>query len=194
MANWRARPTCCLPTGTREEFLMSKIHPTAIIDPGAEVGEEVEIGPYCVIGPHVKLGVGTRLMSHVVIDGWTSHRGRLYDLPVCEHRTADPGLEVQGRRFARGDRRPNDDPRIRDGQCGHERWRRDDGRFGLSHHGLRAYCARLSRRQRRDHGAIAQRWPVIFTSRTKRSSADSAAVHQFVRMGRLELSSAAVRN
>jgi UDP-N-acetylglucosamine acyltransferase len=50
---------------------MSKIHSTAIIDPGAEVGEEVEIGPYCVIGPHVKLGVGTRLMPHVVIDGWT---------------------------------------------------------------------------------------------------------------------------
>ena len=51
---------------------MSKIHPTAVIDSGAELGEGVEIGPYCVIGPHVKLGAGTRLMSHVVVDGWTS--------------------------------------------------------------------------------------------------------------------------
>ena len=51
---------------------MSKIHPTAIVDSAADLGEGVEIGPYCVIGPHVKLGAGTRLMSHVVVDGWTS--------------------------------------------------------------------------------------------------------------------------
>ena len=51
---------------------MSKIHPTAIVDPAAELGEGVEIGPYCVIGPHVTLGAGTRLMSHVVVDGWTT--------------------------------------------------------------------------------------------------------------------------
>lgn len=50
---------------------MSKIHLTAIIDPGAQLGEGVEVGPYCVIGPHVQLGAGTRLMSHVVMDGWT---------------------------------------------------------------------------------------------------------------------------
>ncbi len=51
---------------------MSKIHPTAVVDSGAELGEGVEVGPYCVIGPHVKIGAGTRLMSHVVVDGWTS--------------------------------------------------------------------------------------------------------------------------
>ena len=32
------------------------IHPTAIVDPGAELGEGVEIGPYCMVGPHVRLG------------------------------------------------------------------------------------------------------------------------------------------
>jgi UDP-N-acetylglucosamine acyltransferase len=51
---------------------MSRIHPTAIVDPGAELGEGVEIGPYCVVGPHVKLGGNTRLMSHVVVEGWTA--------------------------------------------------------------------------------------------------------------------------
>ena len=51
---------------------MSKIHPSAIVDPGARLGEGVEIGPYCVVGPHVKLGNSTRLMSHVVVDGWTT--------------------------------------------------------------------------------------------------------------------------
>jgi UDP-N-acetylglucosamine acyltransferase len=47
------------------------IHPTAIIDPRAELGAECEIGPYCVIGPHVVLGDRCRLHSHVVIEGHT---------------------------------------------------------------------------------------------------------------------------
>ena len=45
------------------------IHPTAIVDPKAKLGEGVEIGPYCVIGADVTLGDRTRLLSHVVIDG-----------------------------------------------------------------------------------------------------------------------------
>lgn len=48
------------------------IHPTAIVADGATLGEGVEIGPYCVIGPRVSLGPGTRLASHVVIDGSTT--------------------------------------------------------------------------------------------------------------------------
>ncbi len=47
------------------------IHPTAIIHPKAQIGPDCEIGPYCVIGEHVELGPGCRLVSHVVIDGYT---------------------------------------------------------------------------------------------------------------------------
>ena len=47
------------------------IHPTAIIDSRAELDPTVEVGPYCVIGPSVKVKRGTKLMSHVVIDGHT---------------------------------------------------------------------------------------------------------------------------
>lgn len=52
--------------------MSDKIHSTAIIFDGAEVGENVEIGPYCVIGPNVKLGDGCILKSHVSIDGHTT--------------------------------------------------------------------------------------------------------------------------
>jgi UDP-N-acetylglucosamine acyltransferase len=45
-----------------------KVHPTAIVDPGAQVGSGVEIGPYSVIGPEVKIGDGTVVQSHVVIE------------------------------------------------------------------------------------------------------------------------------
>ena len=45
------------------------IHPSAIVDPGAELASGVEVGPFSVIGPGVVLGAGTRVDSHVVIEG-----------------------------------------------------------------------------------------------------------------------------
>jgi UDP-N-acetylglucosamine acyltransferase len=48
------------------------IHPTALVDPGAELAADVEVGAYSVIGPHVTIGPGTRIASHVVISGRTS--------------------------------------------------------------------------------------------------------------------------
>ena len=51
---------------------MPKIHPTAIVAPGAELAETVSIGPYCVIGSDVRLGERVELLSHVVVEGRTS--------------------------------------------------------------------------------------------------------------------------
>ena len=48
------------------------IHPTAIIQPGAELAADVEVGPYAVIGGNVKIGRGTKIGAHTVIDGWTT--------------------------------------------------------------------------------------------------------------------------
>ncbi|MFT7524917.1 MAG: UDP-N-acetylglucosamine acyltransferase [Arenicella sp.] len=48
------------------------IHPTAVIEKGAEIGVNVDIGPYTVIGPNVQIGDGNRLSAHVVIEGHTS--------------------------------------------------------------------------------------------------------------------------
>jgi UDP-N-acetylglucosamine acyltransferase len=45
------------------------VHPTAIIDPKAEIGVDVVIGPYCVIGPAVVLGEGCWLQNHVTLSG-----------------------------------------------------------------------------------------------------------------------------
>jgi UDP-N-acetylglucosamine acyltransferase len=47
------------------------IHPTAIVDPAAEIGSGVDIGPYAVIGPFVEIGNGCRIGPHAVIDGHT---------------------------------------------------------------------------------------------------------------------------
>jgi UDP-N-acetylglucosamine acyltransferase len=46
-----------------------KIHPTAIVDPAAQIAADVEIGPYSVIGPGAVIGDKSRLQAHVVIEG-----------------------------------------------------------------------------------------------------------------------------
>ena len=43
------------------------IHPTAIVEDGANLGCEIEIGPYCVVEREVVLGDGVRLHSHVFV-------------------------------------------------------------------------------------------------------------------------------
>lgn len=47
---------------------MTRIHPSAIVDPQAELHDSVEIGPYAVVGPRVRIGARTRIGAHVVID------------------------------------------------------------------------------------------------------------------------------
>lgn len=51
---------------------MTDIHPTALIEDGAQLGDNVSIGPYCVVGNDVVLGDGVRLLSHVVVAGRTT--------------------------------------------------------------------------------------------------------------------------
>src|SRR5688572_18186530 len=51
---------------------MSRIHPTAIVDPHAELDSEVEIGAFSLIGAGVKIGKATKVHSHVAIQGRTT--------------------------------------------------------------------------------------------------------------------------
>jgi UDP-N-acetylglucosamine acyltransferase len=45
------------------------IHPTAIVDPAADVSAEADVGPYCIIGGDVTIGARTRLLAHVYMEG-----------------------------------------------------------------------------------------------------------------------------
>lgn len=49
-----------------------RVHPTAIVEDGAELADDVEIGPYCIVGSRVTLRRGVRLISHVCVTGRTS--------------------------------------------------------------------------------------------------------------------------
>jgi UDP-N-acetylglucosamine acyltransferase len=47
------------------------IHPTAILNPNAEIDPTVEVGPYCVIDGDVRIGPNCRLFHNVYVTGWT---------------------------------------------------------------------------------------------------------------------------
>lgn len=48
------------------------IHPTAIIEPGAQIDEGVHIGPNAYIGPHVTIAKGTSIGLGALIEGHTT--------------------------------------------------------------------------------------------------------------------------
>ncbi|TDE38509.1 acyl-ACP--UDP-N-acetylglucosamine O-acyltransferase [Antarcticimicrobium sediminis] len=50
---------------------MSGVHPSAIIEDGAQLGEGCVVGPFCLIGPQVVLGDRVELKSHVIVTGDT---------------------------------------------------------------------------------------------------------------------------
>ena len=47
------------------------IHPTALVEPGAELAPDVQVGPFALIGAQVKIDAGTFIAAHAVIEGRT---------------------------------------------------------------------------------------------------------------------------
>ena len=73
---------------------MARIHPSAIVDRGAELDDGVEVGPFSVVGARVRIGAGTTVGPHVVIDGATTvgERNRIFPF-------ASIGLISQDRKY-----------------------------------------------------------------------------------------------
>jgi UDP-N-acetylglucosamine acyltransferase len=51
---------------------LSNIHPTAVVEPGAQVADDATIGPMCCVGPDAVIGPGTRLVHRVTVMGRTT--------------------------------------------------------------------------------------------------------------------------
>ena len=73
------------------------VHPTAIVDGGAQVGADVEIGPFCIVGPNAVVEPGVRLISGVAVSGHTTIGART----VVHH-----GAVLGGMAQIRGDDAP----------------------------------------------------------------------------------------
>ena len=76
--------------------MSSFIHESAIVEPGAQIGEACHIGPFCNIGSDVVLGSGVRLDSHVVVDGRTSIGDETHVFPFVSIGLAPQDLKYAG--------------------------------------------------------------------------------------------------
>jgi UDP-N-acetylglucosamine acyltransferase len=74
---------------------VTRVHPTAVVDPAAKLADDVEVGPFCWVGPGVELGPGVALANHVSVAGLTriGPRTRI-------HAFAALGGDPQDRSFA----------------------------------------------------------------------------------------------
>ena len=74
------------------------IHPSACVEPGAQLGKGVRIGPFCHVGPEARLGDGVQLVSHVVVAGVTEigARSRVFPFASIGHQPQD--LKYRGER------------------------------------------------------------------------------------------------
>ena len=72
------------------------IHGTAIVSPGAKIGENCRIGPFCTVGSEVTLGDSVVLESHVVVDGRTSIGYSTHVFPFVSIGLAPQDLKYAG--------------------------------------------------------------------------------------------------
>ena len=78
------------------ESIGVSIHPTAVVEPGAQIGARVEIGPFCHVGPRVTLHDDVRLVSHIVVDGDTVVGEGAVLYPFCTVGLAPQDLKYKG--------------------------------------------------------------------------------------------------
>lgn len=79
---------------------MAEIHPTAIVENGAELAEDVKIGALAYVGPDVKMAAGCVVHHHGVVEGHTTlgERNEVFPFAVVGGRTQD--LKYKGGRLS----------------------------------------------------------------------------------------------
>ena len=76
--------------------MTATIHPSAIVEEGAQLGEGVEIGPFCIVGAQVRLGDRVVLKSHVVVTGATEIGADTVIFPFASVGEIPQDLKFQG--------------------------------------------------------------------------------------------------
>ncbi|MDR1283022.1 MAG: acyl-ACP--UDP-N-acetylglucosamine O-acyltransferase [Opitutaceae bacterium] len=86
------------------------IHPSAYVDPSAELGADVEIGPFAYVGAGVRLGDGCRLHHHASVEGntWLGERCEVFPYANLgaktqdlKHKGGNPGVRIGARNVFR---------------------------------------------------------------------------------------------
>ncbi len=77
---------------------MTDIHPSAVVDPDASIGNNVSIGPYCIVGADVEIGSDVTLISHVSVSGQTKIGAGTRIFPFASIGSEPQDLKYNGER------------------------------------------------------------------------------------------------
>lgn len=82
---------------------MSRIHPTALVAPGARLADDVEVGPYAIIDDGAVIGGGTHIMAHAIVRAHTvlGERNRIHMGAVIGHDPQDVAFDPCVESFVR---------------------------------------------------------------------------------------------
>ena len=82
------------------------IHPQAIVDPGARLGDNVHIGPFTIVGPDIEIGDGTWIGPHVVLHGSLriGKNNKIYQFSSLGEAPQHVGYKGESTRLEIGDR------------------------------------------------------------------------------------------
>lgn len=73
-----------------------EIHPSAVVEDGAQLGTGVKIGPFCHVGAETKLGNDVELLSHVSLQGATTLGARTRIFPFASIGNEPQDLKYNG--------------------------------------------------------------------------------------------------
>jgi UDP-N-acetylglucosamine acyltransferase len=84
--------------------MAASIHPSAVVDPAARLGEGVTVGPFCLVGPQVSLADGVTLESHAVLRGDVAvgPRTRIYPFVTIGYEPQDVSYQGEESRIEIG--------------------------------------------------------------------------------------------
>ena len=80
------------------------VHPSAVVDPAARLGNDVTIGPFCLVGPQADIADGATLESHVVLRGDVriGPRTRIYPFVTIGYEPQDVSFKGEESRIEIG--------------------------------------------------------------------------------------------
>jgi UDP-N-acetylglucosamine acyltransferase len=165
---------------------MTRVHPTALIDPQAELAEGVEVGPFSLIGPHVRIGEGCVIGPHVVIENHVvmGRRNKVFAGAVLGGAPQDHKYQGEPTQLVIGD-----DNLIREYVTIHRATGEGESTTLGDHNMLMAYCHIGHNCHLGNHVLLANQvgvsGHVIIEDRVNMGGL--VGVHQFVRFGKMAM-------
>jgi UDP-N-acetylglucosamine acyltransferase len=169
----------------------TKVHPSAVIEPGARLAEDVSIGPFCYLGADVEIGRGSELVSHVCVLGPTriGEHNRVYPQATLGAAPQDRSYQGEHSELVIGDHNE-----IREGVTLHRGTRKGGGVTRIGSHCLLMVGVHVA------HDCVLEDH-VILTNQTSLAGhvqiesravvAGHVGVMPFVRLGQLSFVAAA---